>query len=239
MKFSDILNESSWTRIWRQVQDYDIALISAFRNNDRAGRPLNKSQNRERNRKLKAALLSLNYGITDVFGSWLETIAGTGEEVESAEESFFVVNLPNDPRFAERMDALSTLWEQDAFLIKMKGKNPELIGTNETCVWIKKGEKKELGDFHLNKISQNMTRIGNASFVFDDKVNKMSDAPETSFAIRKKERMMKRGLHEDIVHDMGLETKGQQGFAGMTAMGIVYGEWLNEIPEEYRSIFEK
>jgi len=232
------ITESSWTRLWKQMQDYDVALISAFRNFDKNGKPLNKSQNRERNKKLKAAVLSLGYGSTDVFGSWLETVAKTGEQVESAEESFFVVNLPNDPKFYQRMEALSTLWEQDAFLIKMAGKNPELVGTNETCVWIKKGDKRELGDFHLNKMSQNMTRIGNTPFVFDDKVNKITDAPLASFATRKKDRMAKNGLREDVVKDFGLETKGSQGWAGISAMSIVYGEWLKDVPEEYRKVFE-
>ena len=70
------INESGLSSIYKQIQEHECAVITAFR-----GDPSNESNctenavmydvsNMNRNRDLKATLLSLNFGVTKVKGSY-------------------------------------------------------------------------------------------------------------------------------------------------------------------------
>lgn len=118
-----ILNEKSLSRIERYVQENEIAIITAWRNQfvnvtDKTDIPTHikakKGKRSEKidtnipfeqgeaftitdkkyyNKQLQAALLHYGYGVTKVRGRWHEELSSDNNQTED-EESFFVVNLP-------------------------------------------------------------------------------------------------------------------------------------------------
>ena len=91
------------------------------------GYEFSKSDNKKRNSELKASLLYLGYGVTDIHRNYIEE----DSYKEGAEESFFVVNKNNDPKFFDTIFKLSEYYNQDSFLYKdVNDKNAYLIGTN-------------------------------------------------------------------------------------------------------------
>lgn len=75
---------------------------------------------------MKAALLSLGYGVTQIRGPYKEF-----GQSESQEESLFVVNLKDDPKFKKNLFKLSGYYNQDSFMYSPKGSDEGiLIGTN-------------------------------------------------------------------------------------------------------------
>ena len=181
---SDMVNmlfESSWSRVVRWMDDYDIAIITAFRgelknihnpqktlipDGMKEGDSFTLSQNREKNRQLKARLLAKDYGVTTVHGSYIEGI-GEDSSKEVAEESFFVVNIKNNPQFFSDMFELSEYYNQDSFLYKPKDGVAVLVGTNDAD-YPGYGEEYPQGDL-TSLPSKFMTRIKNACMAFVNK----------------------------------------------------------------------
>lgn len=134
------MNESSITRIMRHLRNYDCATITAFREMvkdttdgtlpnvlEYEGKEIPMSTKKAWNRDLKAALLKLGYGVTKIKGRYKED----GWDSASDEESYFVVNLTDDPEFIGNISALGEGYNQDSVMIKEKGSdNAYLLGTN-------------------------------------------------------------------------------------------------------------
>ena len=174
--------ESSWSRVIRWMEAHDICTITAFRNRlidvtdntfipegMEVGQEFTLQDNRMKNRIMKAKLLSFGYGVTKIYGSWIEGISGTNPK-EVAEESFFVVNLKDDPSFYNNLFKLSEYFNQDSFLYKPKGSDTAvLVGTNASD-FPGYGEKVDAGQL-TSLPSKFMSRIKNAAFAFVDKAN--------------------------------------------------------------------
>ncbi len=190
----EAIYESSWSRVLKWIEDYDIATITAFRhtlkdttdrtfipNNEEIGDTFSLSENRERNKLLKARLLSLGYGVMAIHGSYIEGANGA-DAIEVSEESFFVVNLKNDTNFYKNLFILAEYFNQDSFLYKAKDeKDAYLIGTNNAD-YPEYGNKVITGSL-TSLPSKFMSRIKNSAIAF---VNK--DKP--TFQNRKKIRQM-------------------------------------------------
>lgn len=179
------LFESSKNRVIQWMNTYDIAIITAFRdtftdattacrqakiNKDiEDSYKFSKAENFERNNTLYRNLISYGYGVTTLYGKYIE---GTTSEdsVEVGEESFFVVNLNNDKNFYDNIFNLAEVFNQDSFLYKSKdNKNAYLIGTN-LGNFPKYGSKELAGAF-TSLPSRFMSRIKNAAFAFVNKDN--------------------------------------------------------------------
>lgn len=180
------------------------------------------------NRELKASLLRLRYGVTNVRGSYKEC----GQN-ESQEESFLVVNLNNDPNFKNNIFKLSEYYNQDSFLYSPKDSDESyLIGTNNAS-FPGFGNEIPNGKFHSNVQSLFMSRIGNRGFCFtngervskedpyrldklndEEKNNYETDEPLT-FADRKKQR-----IGESVEDMLRLETFDKYGINGKRAIGL-------------------
>jgi hypothetical protein len=72
-------------------------------------------ENYERNRQLKAVLLNKGYGVADIDGTYVEDF-GTDAAKEVKEDSFFVVNLKDDPNFKDTITGLGEHFCQDSVL---------------------------------------------------------------------------------------------------------------------------
>lgn len=198
-----VIKESSVTRLMQWINSHDIAIVTAFRGQfadatDNTLRPdgltdnepyiFSKKENKSRNSVLKASLMKLGYGVTNVQGNYIEGF-GTINAKELGEESIFVVNLENDANFKQNVFKLSEYYNQDCFLYKPKdSSHASLIGTNNT-EWPGYGVEEDAGEFHLNPSNEFLTRMGANTFSFMDGDNVSQDTRRLDFDTRKKLRM--------------------------------------------------
>jgi len=115
------------------IYHFEIACITAFRKkltnitdntiiDIKEGSEYKREENIRRNRDMKAALLSLGYGVTRI---------SEDNKDEVQEQSFLVVNLNEDSNFKTNLFILSEMFNQDSFLYSPKNSTEGyLIGTN-------------------------------------------------------------------------------------------------------------
>jgi hypothetical protein len=154
-KVPEILTESSMSRILSLTKKYDCAIITAFRDelvnclyDTEDLTKINISDNKGRNKALKAFLLNNKYAITNVKGNYIENyisdkqkkldaesekVIVRAEPKEKKEDSLFVVNINGDPKFIENIIKLGKLFCQDAVMIFEKESGSKyLYGTNNS-----------------------------------------------------------------------------------------------------------
>jgi len=175
-----VLSESGLSRVWDHISEHDTAIISAFRND-----PLDNSEcaydsdreekgnttlqiNKERNHDLKAALFYNRYGVTRADGAYIENYLDPEKAIEVKEDSFFVVNLNDDPKFFATIDKLGQMFCQDSVLIiPKKGEGAYLLGTNSS-EWPGLGNREGVGKFRAGKEAEFMTKVNNRPVTFGD-----------------------------------------------------------------------
>jgi len=171
----ELLTEKSLSRTWTHMQDYQTALITAFRDNPEDGegcvmdpQPVEGEdaldKNKMRNRDLKATLLSFGYGVTAVQGTYIENYM-KDNAIEVKEPSFFVHNQENDPKFFANLEMLAQKFCQDSvLLVPQGGEGAYFKGTN-TGGYPGLGKSEEVGKFRGGEEGEFMTRVGNRPFV--------------------------------------------------------------------------
>ena len=171
-KFGNVLNESSLNRVHSFIQKNDCSIITAFRSSmincvdNEDGKKLNIRDNKSRNKHLKSALISLGYGVTNVKGTYIENFL-SDNQIEVSEDSYFVVNLPNDSMFINNMKKLGEMFCQDSVLILEKGGNINyLFGTNNSD-FPGYGETISVGNFKPGIESEFMTKVGGRPFALE------------------------------------------------------------------------
>tara|TARA_A100001515_G_scaffold60909_1_gene47895 strand:+ start:795 stop:1451 length:657 start_codon:yes stop_codon:yes gene_type:complete len=181
--WNNFLNESGLSRVHQHIRAHDTAVITAFRNDpssvegcvdsvppgEQEESPL--KANRARNRNLKAVLLRMGYGVTRVDGSYIENFDDADKRKEVSEESFFVVNLKDDPNFHNNIENLGRKFCQDSVLLIPKGGGDDdrpafLLGTNES--WPGLGLIDPVGRFEGGKEAEFMSRVRGRPFVFKE-----------------------------------------------------------------------
>ena len=187
-----VLSESGLSRAWGHITTHDTAIISAFRND-----PLDNSEcvydsdreesgnttlqiNKERNHDLKVALLYQRCGVTAADGAYIENYLDPEKQVEVKEDSFFVVNLSDDPEFFENMDKLAQMFCQDSVLmIPQGGQGAYLLGTNNS-EWPGLGNKEMVGKFRAGEEAEFMTKIKNRPITFNESLQTFSNLSRNS-----------------------------------------------------------
>lgn len=175
--YDQVLLESSLSRIYNYVVNFDCAIITAFRDKKEScvashddkptGSKYSKKENRERNKKLMAALLGLGYGVTPMNGLYIENF-GTDKAVPRSEESYFVVNRHNNSKFFHDIIKLGKYFCQDSVLLKPKNdKDAYLYGTNNAS-FPGLDQKATTGPFHAGFERMFMSSVRNRPFSFDD-----------------------------------------------------------------------
>ena len=143
LQIKDILNEvmleSSLSRISDTINNFDIAIISAWRDQNincinydeisPEGYSFSLTKKVNRNKELLATLLKLGYGATKLGGTYFENWK-TKLQKEVKERSFFVVNLKDDKNFINNIIKIGKHFCQDSVFLKQKGEKPYLYGTN-------------------------------------------------------------------------------------------------------------
>ena len=176
----ETLNEmSSLSRLYAHTQDYQTAIITAFRNNpdDDEGcvmdlQPVEgnspNQKNMVRNRDLEATLTSFRYGVTKVQGTYIENYKEENA-IEVKEPSFFVHNHKNDPKFFANLEMLAQKFCQDSvLLVPQAGEGAYLKGTNNS--WPGLGADEPVGSFTAGKEAEFMTRVKGRPVVFKEEL---------------------------------------------------------------------
>ena len=172
----ETLNEMSGiSRLWTHTQDYQTAIITAFRNDpdDDEGcvmdpQPVEgnspNQKNLTRNRDLEATLQNFRYGVTKVQGTYIENYKEENA-IEVKEPSFFVHNHNNDPKFFANLEMLAQKFCQDSvLLIPQGGEGAYLKGTNNA--WPGLGVSEPVGSFTAGKEAEFMTKIRGRPVVY-------------------------------------------------------------------------
>tara|TARA_B100000214_G_scaffold363464_1_gene328996 strand:- start:4601 stop:5227 length:627 start_codon:yes stop_codon:yes gene_type:complete len=193
------ISESSLSRVHRHMEQRETAVITAFRGDiqdsskctERADTPSEGDDNLSRNRDLKAALLSLGYGVTKAKGSYIENF-NTPEAFEVSEDSMFVVNLEDDPSFVDSITTLGEKYCQDSVLIIPKGaEGAYLMGTNNS-EFPGYGNKIEVGERDFGREKEFMTKVRNRPFTFGEGL-------ETYKKLSRNERMAVKAIAKKVL----------------------------------------
>lgn len=131
-KLTDIIKESSLSRIWKHVTTHDSGTITSFRGNLDCGdgAQISKSDNKSSNSKLKSKLLSMGYGVTKVNGTYIENY-GSSNARKVKEETFIVIDLQNKGKLKKDLIKLGTYFNQDSITYSKPNGDYYLISTNK------------------------------------------------------------------------------------------------------------
>ena len=168
------LNEGSLNRIWSYINEYDAAAITAYRNSDincvhgdNSGIKYSKRDNQDRNRELRASLLSNNYDVITISGLYIEGF-GSDTTKEVKETTYLVINRKNDTNFNNKIAKLGEYFCQDSVLIIPKGgSDAYLLGTNNSD-FPGFGRQHKVGNFKPKGEGMFMSKKDNASFTFEN-----------------------------------------------------------------------
>jgi len=169
---SNEISESSLSRINKYIENKQCAVISAFRNtltnclyDEDDDKRLNIFDNKGRNKKLYSSLLALGYGVTKVKGTYIENYMQENA-VEVKEDSYFVVNLNDDPKFIRKIIRLGETFCQDSVFIFDIGFN-YLFGTNKS-EFPGYGTIINVGKFRPGHEGELMTKISGRPFTVEN-----------------------------------------------------------------------
>lgn len=179
-QFNEVLTESNLSRIYKHILEHDCACITAFRghkvnclksiDDKPEGGQYTRQEKLQRNHKLYSMLMGFNYGVTRIDGTFIENFGNKDLEKEVKENTFFIVNLKNDPKFIENVINLGKHFCQDSVLIKEKNSEQAyLYGTNNMLDESGKSmlnTKTPVGLFHGGIKSLFMSKIRNRPFAF-------------------------------------------------------------------------
>jgi len=175
----EVLTESGLSRLWTHMQEHQTAMITAFRGDPEDGEgcvmdlaPVEGEtaldKNKIRNRDLKATLLKFGYGVTAVQGTYIENYMKKNA-VEVKEDSMFIVNLEDDPKFFANLEMLAQKFCQDSvLLVPQAGEGAYLKGTNDS--WPGLGTDEPVGSFTAGKEAEFMTRVKGRPVVFKEEL---------------------------------------------------------------------
>jgi hypothetical protein len=165
--YSEILNESSLSRIWDKTQKHSCGTISAFRG-DRTYR-----ENDRNHKKLSAYLLSKGYSLTKIDGTYIENF-GSDDEEDVNERSLFVCNHNvgggDDGQLENDLFKMGEYFDQDSVLIiPLGGKDAYLFGTSKRDnAYPSYGQKEIVGDGKYGKVAgEFLSKIRGRRFAYE------------------------------------------------------------------------
>lgn len=176
--YKDFLNESSLSRILKQIEYHDCGMLTAFRTYKTCPTQGNEepekytlNENKKRNRQLLAKINLAGYGYTKVAGGYIEYFQ-TEYANEIQEDVFFVVDLKDRGNLKNDLKEWGEHYNQDSILfipkinINKNGKiAAELIGTND-CEnsYPGYGEIISYNNISFGKENTFLTRVNNRPF---------------------------------------------------------------------------
>lgn len=170
------IEESSLSRVWKQVTEHDSGTISAFRSARDCGNgeKYSKNENMKRSTVLKSKLLSMGYGVTRIDGVYIENY-GKPNQIPVKEVSFLVVDIKNSGNLKKDLIKLGTYFEQDSITYSKPNGDYYIISSNKCPDGYpgngKIGLEKKLGKPFFSKSGEFHSRVNGRPFVFEN-INK-------------------------------------------------------------------
>lgn len=122
------LQESSLNRLRSKIEDHACGTITAFRGGN------TKSENKAKNKKLVAYLMSKGYSVTPIKGSYIENFK-TDDAEEVGESSYFVCNHKvegdDNGQLEKDLMRMGEKFDQDSILSIPYEKDAVLVGTSK------------------------------------------------------------------------------------------------------------
>lgn len=180
--YEELITESGLSRIYKHIMEHDCACITAFRgqkinclksiDSKPEGANYSNTEKLARNAELYHLLMGFNYGVTKIDGTFIENFGTKDQKGETKENTYFVVNLYDDPKFIKNIINLGKHFCQDSVLIKEKGtENAYLYGTNNMITDAGTSNldtNTPIGYFHGGTKSMFMSRIKGRPFTFTE-----------------------------------------------------------------------
>lgn len=152
------LNEKSFSRLMRNMQNKTVGLISAYRAN------LSGKENEANQKELKSEVKKLGLGYNEITGHYVEA----GEQ-EAKPERTLVIYTDNDKEWLKKfLLKMSKRFNQDSFIIVDKENGAYLIGGSGNDEDLPSGEEISLGQFSASKLGQAYSKMGKDTFVFEE-----------------------------------------------------------------------
>ena len=186
MKSFKQITESSLSKIWKYAKGHDTGIITAFRSrkNCLEGEPITRSENRKRNRTLKALLLKEGYQVIAIKGVFIEGF-NSDHETEVNEESFFVIDGNDTGDLKKDLVTFGEIFEQDAIVYADKNGTAYLISSNECPNGYpgegKIGVKVKLGKPMFGKKGEFFSKVNGRPFVFEECLNPVPESIRSYF----------------------------------------------------------
>lgn len=158
----------SLSRIWQHAtqNEYPIAMLTAFRDEDKAGKKLTLLDKRLRNQKLAYKLKALNYPYVQIEGHYIENYKEENEK-DVTEESFFVIGKDKDiEEFVKNIYDLGVEFEQDSVAIETPDSKEAFLPGTKEGVYPGLGVKEYIGDFHPRQINMFYSKWRKRDFSF-------------------------------------------------------------------------
>lgn len=156
------LNETSLSRAYQHIKNYDVAFISACRG------AKSYKENLKNSKELKSRLMTFGYLVTKVGGGFIEN-QNQPDENPVEERTYFVVNVRNTyEKFEKDIVALGVYYEQDAVIVGKKGGlDLTQITTNNNCD-TPKFSRKVFKNISYGKIDLFYTRFKHNTLVLQE-----------------------------------------------------------------------
>ena len=191
MKINDlyeetIINEAGLSRIKTHVENRNIGLISACRNE------YDVADNNKRTQQLKKDIVASGFGFLNIIGSYIEN-KGTPEETKVIEKSFLVIGTKvKDQRLLNFLCQETKKFNQESFLYKEFDQNEAVFVNSSGKI------TGTQGIFHIGNLSDYSSQLRGKNFTF---VNLATEA--TIFT--------KAGSNGNITEDLlSLQKEGTQ-----------------------------
>jgi len=181
------VNESSLTRVWKQVTKFDSGIISAFRSrrNCGDGDKYTRKENNERHDILKSKLMMVGYSITNIKGVYTENY-GTKDSIDVKEKSFLVIDIKNSGKLKKDLIKIGTEFEQDSITYSKPNGEYYLISTNKCKNGYpgrgKIGRENVLSKSMFGSKGEFYSRVNGRPFVFescDNEIEKLIEHTPT------------------------------------------------------------
>ena len=156
------LNETSLSRPYQHIKNYDVAFISACR----AEKTYN--ENLRDSKELKARLMTFGYLVTKVGGGFIEN-QNLPDERPVEERTYFVVNVRDTyENFEKKIVSLGVYYNQDSVIVGKKGGlDLTEITTSNNCVK-PKFSRKVFKNISYGKIDVFYTRFKHNTLVLQE-----------------------------------------------------------------------
>lgn len=156
------LNETSLSRAYQHIKNYDVAFISACR----AEKTYN--ENLRDSKELKARLMTFGYLVTKVGGGFIEN-QNLPDENPVEERTYFVVNVRDTyEKFEKKIVSLGVYYNQDSVIVGKKGGlDLTEITTSNNCVK-SKFSRKVFKNISYGKIDVFYTRFKHNTLVLQE-----------------------------------------------------------------------